>query len=252
MRVSLLSFSHHANYIVGGNSACEALVAQLNKQCKIKIKGNPDFSVQKYETFTIDDARALKTNAEMRPVGPQSNDDKGIERSSKKIFIIQMNNITVEAQNALLKLLEEPADYVQFFMIIPSAHLLLPTVRSRMNFIEMSQATSHGNNNVERKSVKVSTDSKIDLNIADATLFINMSIPKRLDFIKKLMDDITKEKKTKQNAIELLNAIESQIFTDNGTKKSAQALATIEKVRAYINDRAPSFKMLLEYVALNI
>ncbi len=235
--MKLTDLNHHAYYIVGDDSVCESLAMILNKKHKIQIKGNPDFSIQKYENFTVDDARLLKANAEMRPVGGGEN--------LKKIFIIQMNGITVEAQNALLKLLEEPAEYVHFFLIVPSAHLLLPTVRSRMSVIQTCATDTTGGKSVSSNN----DDNPI---IADTKSFISMSIPKRLDFIKKLMDDITKEKKTKQDVIELLNAIELQIYKDGGTKKTALALSTIEKARTYMHDRAPSFKMLLEYVALNI
>lgn len=227
--IRLDDLNHHAYYIVGGDSVCADLVAILSKQHKIKIKGNPDFSLRKYDVFTIDDARALKAEAETRPASAD-------EVTAKKIFIVRMNGITIEAQNALLKLLEEPAAYVHFFLVIPSPHLLLPTIKSRISLIE------HG-------KVDISGDS--DTN-EEAAAFICMSVSKRLDYIKKLMDDIAKEKKTKQDALNLLNAIERVVYEKEGVKKAAVKLGVIVKARSYMNDRGPSFKMLLEYVALNI
>lgn len=228
--IHLDNLSHHAYYLVGGNSACTELVAELNKHHKIQTEGNPDFFTKKYEVFTIDDARKLKTEAEMRPVGNQA--------SAKKIFVIQIDNITVEAQNALLKLLEEPTESTHFFFIVSAAHLLLPTVKSRMSFIESGPRTQ--------------ANAATDASSKEAETFLKMSVPKRLDHVKKLVDDITKEKKTKQDAIEFLNSIQSEIYGKSGAKKASHALAVIEKARSYMNDRAPSLKMLLEYVALNI
>src|SRR2546421_501162 len=115
--LELNDLSHHAYYVIGSASIRPELVATLERVHHIQIKGNPDFFNRSYETFTIDEARELKSLAETMP----------IHDSGKKIFILTMNGITVEAQNALLKLLEEPAEYSHFFLILPSAHLLLPT-----------------------------------------------------------------------------------------------------------------------------
>ncbi len=220
--INLSGLSHHAYFLVGGDLAHSELVSELTKKFKLKIHGNPDFSDQRFETFTIDEARALKSRAETMPT----------TTDSKKVFIVQMDSATSEAQNALLKLLEEPADYIHFFLIVPTAHTLLPTVRSRLSVIETADETG------------VLAD--------EAESFIKMNIPKRLDYIKKLVDDISKEKKTKHEAVQFLNAIESYIYMKQGAKKAAIQLKKIEKIRGYMNDRAPSLKMLLEYVALNI
>jgi DNA polymerase III delta prime subunit len=227
-RLNILDLSHHAYYLIGDDSTRDELIVELNKRHKIQVHGNADFSNRKHEIFTIDDARELKSNAGTRPVG-----------TSKKIFVIQMSGITVEAQNALLKLLEEPADYVHFFLIIPSPHLLLPTVKSRMNLIKSKTLAAGAD--VDRGNI-----------FNEAESFLKMSVPKRFDHIKKLVDDISKEKKVKQDVVEFLNAIEEIIYDQGGVKKSSEMFAAIEKARSYMNDRAPSVKMLLEYVALNI
>ncbi len=216
--------SHHAYYLIGSDLVRAAITEELTKNHKIKTHGNPDFSELKYTTFTIDDARALKASAETMPTAA----------NAKKIFVIQLDNITSEAQNALLKLLEEPAEYVHFFFIVAAAHLLLPTVKSRMSFI--------GGDNGDQKNSADNTDAKD---------FIKMPIAKRLLFIKDLVDDISDEKRPKQDAIDLLNAVQLQIYSDGSAKTDIKKLEVIEKARSYMNDRAPSIKMLLEFVALN-
>ncbi len=240
--IKIPSLSHHAYYLVGEDSAHVELTTALAKQHKIKIHGNPDFSDRKYEIFTIDDARELKTSAEMRPTSGDVT--TGADADAKKIFVVQMNSVTVEAQNALLKLLEEPASYVHFFLIVPSAHLLLPTVKSRLSFIGTSKGeiSNHGGAGV----------ADITSAAEEAATFAGLSVPKRLVYIKKLVDDISDEKRPKQAAIDFLNALESLIHSTGGARKSTQQLEVIEKARGYMDDRAPSVKMLLEYVALNI
>ena len=52
--------------------------------------------------------------------------------NSRKIYIINNSeNMTREAQNALLKTLEEPPEYIVIILITTNANLLLNTIRSR-------------------------------------------------------------------------------------------------------------------------
>lgn len=57
---------------------------------------------------------------------------------SVRVFIIaQAESMTVEAQNALLKILEEPPGGVYFFLLCDNASALLATVRSRAPVLRM-------------------------------------------------------------------------------------------------------------------
>ncbi len=221
-------FAHHATALVGGASIHGEIVSILEKKHKIRARGNPDLFDQEYLTFTIDDARAVKAMAGTRPV--TADDSAG---GGKKVFILSMNGITVEAQNALLKLLEEPPAYAHFFLIIPSAHLLLPTVKSRMSVI------------------KVDSSRYTISGITSPEGFLGQPVAKRLETVKALMEDITKEKRPKQDALDFLNALEEAVHA-RGVKKNAKALEAIETARTYMYDRAPSLKMLLEYVAMSV
>ncbi|MES2314933.1 MAG: hypothetical protein V4524_03315 [Patescibacteria group bacterium] len=231
----LSSLSHHAYGLVGTTETRDELISILEKKHTITAQGNPDFYIRNYETFTIDDAREIKSLHSSRPLTDEGS-IKGNNGAGKKIFVLTMNGITIEAQNALLKLLEEPAEYARFFLIIPSAHLLLPTVKSRLSLI--GEASS-------------SKETDADL-IKDAEAFIKANQSKRLDIVKTLVDAISKEKKTKQDAIDFLNAVQGLVYKEKSVKEGKLALEAIEVARNYLNDRAPSVKMLLEYVALNV
>jgi hypothetical protein len=233
---SLKSLDHHAYCIVGNSQSRLELTSILEKKHKIRMRGNPDLFDRAYETFLIDDAREVKASAGMKPV----------TAGTKKIFILTMNGITVEAQNALLKILEEPPEYAHFFLIIPSAHLLLPTVKSRISMIEAALRTG-------------SKDAMKNHSAGESDEFLRLAPAKRLDFVKKLMDDIAKDdsqnrprgKRPKQDAIDFLNSLEDAI-RDKGLKGNVAKLEAIEIARRYMNDRSPSLKMLLEFVAMNL
>ncbi|MFA6404393.1 MAG: hypothetical protein WCW03_00065 [Candidatus Paceibacterota bacterium] len=214
--------NHHAYCLVGSDTIHAEIISILEDKHKVKTKGNSDFFENIYENFTVDDARELKSIHDIRPA---------IE-GGKRYFIVSIRSITVEAQNALLKLFEEPGEYAHFFIIIPYQDILLPTVRSRMSII----------NDFDRE---IQDQDSIN-QVKD---FLNLSISKRLEFVKKLADDISKEKKTKKDAISFLDNLEICIRKEKGVKASFNCLENIEIARKYVGIRSPSLKMILEFVA---
>jgi len=76
------------------------------------------------DNFGIKEARSLRDRAYRTPIS-----------HPYRTFVIAFQTITNEAQNALLKLLEEPPATTRFFVVIPHESLLLPTVRSRLQLV---------------------------------------------------------------------------------------------------------------------
>lgn len=75
-----------------------------------------------------------------------------------RIFVIRYAHLmTVEAQNALLKILEEPPAGVYFFLLCENSSLLLPTVRSRAPVLKMSVLSDD-----ELAEYMISTNSKAE------------------------------------------------------------------------------------------
>ena len=66
-----------------------------------------------------------------------------ISEAETKYIIIAAVTFTVVAQNALLKLLEEPPSNVVFIVISPTKSNLLPTVRSRLPIKKQEQKHAH-------------------------------------------------------------------------------------------------------------
>ena len=58
--------------------------------------------------------------------------------SKYKIYIIpEADKMTVQAQNALLKTIEEPPSYAVIFLLTENAEVLLPTIRSRCVMLKL-------------------------------------------------------------------------------------------------------------------
>ena len=93
------------------------------KSCKMALSGNhPDiYVIGNEKTASIDDVRRLITRSSLKP-----------NESDKQVFIIcNANKLREEAQNALLKLFEEPPSSVAMLLLTESRSSLLPTVLSR-------------------------------------------------------------------------------------------------------------------------
>ncbi|MCR4334206.1 MAG: hypothetical protein NUV47_00515 [Patescibacteria group bacterium] len=199
---------HHA-YCIEGNrdDILKELHRFLEEDFQIKLFGNPDLWVRQYDTLTIDDSREIK----------EFHLSKSFDESSKKIFIISTNFITREAQNALLKIFEEPFSGNHFFIITPSSEIFMPTLRSRLMFSPFLS------------TLKINDNAK---------KFIKLAISERLAMTKLIVE--------KMDAIEFINGIERELVA----KKDFRHIEEIIKFKNYLSDRAPSVKMILEHVAL--
>ena len=90
-----MSLTGHAYLVAGTESALGEVVAHLKKN-GIEATGNPDVSIRTYNQFLIDDARDLSARASSKAL------------KERRVFIIVASMFTGEAQNALLKTIEEP------------------------------------------------------------------------------------------------------------------------------------------------
>jgi DNA polymerase III subunit delta' len=79
----------------------------------------------------IDQVRALQHDLSLRPV----------EGRYRVAIFDQFEVATTEAQNALLKTLEEPPDYVVLIVLAPDPELLLPTIVSRCQHVPLRPLT---------------------------------------------------------------------------------------------------------------
>jgi DNA polymerase-3 subunit delta' len=202
---------HHAYFIEGDRDAVVAAVeVHLYDAFGIVRQGHPDVHFAVHEAFGVDESRELSSMQSLRPV-----------MGDKKIFIVAVGSITSEAQNALLKVFEEPTPGTHFFVVSSSARILLPTLRSRM--------------------VVIVHESARTVAPADAKEFIRLSPKDRLAFVAPII-----EEKDKARAEEFLQALVAELHKAGKTKAIREILPLI----GYLKDRASSLKLILERVAL--
>ncbi|MBI2120945.1 MAG: hypothetical protein HYT94_04975 [Parcubacteria group bacterium] len=210
-------FFHHVFLIEGNHEATKpALVAFLEEEFEIKAAGNPDFRIEDFSSFGINESRALKTMQAGR----------AFTEGAKKIFIVTVNSFTFEAQNSLLKIFEEPTPDTHFFILTPSAQFFLPTLLSRAMVI-LGDAQNRNFTEVEK--------------------FLKNSYSRRLECALELSKDASRTEKFLEEVIRFYHETGHE---GKRTKEEARVLELADRYRTYAHSRAPSLKMMLEHLAL--
>ncbi|MBP9701441.1 MAG: hypothetical protein KBD47_00480 [Candidatus Pacebacteria bacterium] len=185
--------SHHAYFLTGDT---QQALDFLDKNLDIEKQANPDYIFQRMDALSIDDARNIKLVHSKKPFG------------EKRIFIIQTESISLESQNALLKVFEEPEPNNHFFIIIENPQLL-PTLKSRVQIIHFEK---------ENKG---------------AETFLKLGKKERLDYVKELsktegyslahgIGAIKKDKKTLEAVVKVKKYINDR---GSSTKQLLEYLA---------------------------
>lgn len=120
---------------------------------KARAKTHPDISYiqppKDKKSIGVDDIRALTDDCFIKPFSKGS-----------KVYIIEGDAMTEQAQNALLKTLEEPPEYAVFIIISSDQGLLLDTVQSRCTTIFLPTLSSEAIKKIIR--AEYPTENRID------------------------------------------------------------------------------------------
>jgi hypothetical protein len=121
-RYILYGMAHHAYFITGdGEEGISLAHVFIERELQLPISENPNVTTLRYGLFSVEDARKLRSLAELSPtVG------------TEKVLVVSVTRLFHEAQNALLKLFEEPPAGTTLILVLPSEGMLLPTLRSRL------------------------------------------------------------------------------------------------------------------------
>jgi len=222
---------HHAYLLNGNSSDFSFLEETVEKIFDIKLARNPDAFVKKVDAFTVSDARAIVDFASKA----------AFVSGASKLILVYFSTITREAQNILLKTLEEPSSGTHIFILTPNVEMLLPTVLSRCMRAELGE----GNLVAGLPSISESAEA-----------FIKASVPERL----KMIEKINKNKNKAENKalfLEILSGVESHLHINKpksvpgGSLDSwRQSVEAVLQAKEYVYDKGAMGKMLMESVAL--
>ncbi len=206
-------FDAHA-YLVSGSDADIPLMLRMLEKEGVQIRTNPDLYIRSFNSLAIEDARQLIDRAALRPIG------------KRRIFLLSADIIQPEAQNALLKTLEEPRADALFILLYRAPETLLATMRSRMQRLEIAR-------DFEAPSA------------IHAKEFVAASLGARLELLKPLLDKDDDDGRDMGAILTFLSELERSM-----TSAHPEALRAVYRARKYCLDRGALLKPLLEQVAL--
>ena len=226
--------NHHHAFAIEAEAE-EGITAALEwtaRELGMTVSGNPDVVVLRYGLFSAEDARQVAEVATGTPFAGEH-----------KVVIVAARRAYHEAQNALLKIFEEPPEGIHFFLVLPSLGGLLPTLRSRVQLLNADDGFP--------KSI-----------IPEAAReFLEMTKEKRSALIKKLASgkDEENRREHREEAIRIVSGIEAAAYTSfqNPSKATPQQLrelsallSDIAAFRGHLYERSAPVKMILEHLAI--
>lgn len=262
------SFSH-ANLIVGNDGIGKSIIARYISNQIIKVRDNTEsVDIVKYypssSSFGVDDVRNIINEVGKKPY----------EGDKKVLILYKCDKLTTQAQNALLKTIEEPPEGVYLILLSDSLETILDTIKSRCQIYKLTPLT-------KEEILIYIKDKYNDLTSEDekAALAYSAGIPGKVDrFIDdknlknlrdiciELFEDVLKReqglvlkygellKNTKDDKIELLNILLSyirdiMIFKEINNSEHIVNFDKVYKIKDI--SRAMSYKKLnsmLEYI----
>lgn len=219
-----MSFVGNVQLVQGAADALERVLDIIEREGEAG-RGSADLYTRIYAHFGIDEARELTERAATRGIG------------ARRVFALAMPGMTLEAQNALLKTLEEPPADALFIFVIPSPEMLLPTLRSRMQTLSAGPESA-------------SADS-------EAARFLDSSPTDRLKLIEPLLGKGEDDRRDIAAIITFLSSLERMLEKRAAESRARGAplsgkegIEAVYRARKYMGDKGALVKPLLEQVAL--
>lgn len=178
---------------------------------------SPDLYARSYASFGVDEAREIVARAAAKAI-----------EAPHRAFVIAAPNMTAEAQNALLKTLEEAPGGAAFFLIVPSPDMLLATVRSRSIPLSLPAVAM--------------IDGRVDI-----AAFLAAAPAARIEMLKVILDA---DERDLAGAYALLAGLERALSSRAVEPAVRDGLDAVYRARRYAGDKGSLLKPLLEHVAL--
>ncbi len=221
----------HQAFVIEAEAEEGVISAQVwvARELGMQTEHNPDIVVLRYGLLSVEDARRVTELAAGAPF-----------EGEHKVLIISASRAYHEAQNALLKIFEEPPLGAYLFLILPTLGGLLPTLRSRLQVLNAQEGP---------------TRSRIP---DEATTFLKASREKRSLIIKKLTSGKDEEarREDRDEAIRIVSGIEAVAYEAFKKRSDGEAVAAllsdIAVLRGHLYDRSAPVRMILEHLALVI
>lgn len=169
------------------------------KSCiEFNSNNNPDFIYIEPDgnNIKIEQIRQMQSKVIEKPI-----------ISNKKVYIINdAQNMTVEAQNCLLKTLEEPPEYITIILIASNENNLLSTIKSRCTIIHFDKIEDDQLKEYVTNVIGINNINENIINIFQGSIGKAIRLKDKLDIYENT-ENIIKDMENK-NIIDILNSSE--------------------------------------------
>ncbi len=260
----------HSYIFVGKNSIGKKLFAKefakailcanterpcnLCKSCiEFETNNNPDFKIIEPDgnNIKIEQIREIVKNVYEKPIV-----------SDKKVYIIDNSDLmTKEAQNSLLKTLEEPPEYVTIILVASNESMFLPTIKSRCTKIVFNKLKNEEIKEILQIKYNMSNISDLLLKIADGSIEKAVNIQGKEEDYKKInqvysnienssiidlinsKEIIFNDKENSQEILEYINLLFFEKITNNA--KYIKCMQIVEDTKDRLNKNS-NFDMTID------
>lgn len=167
---------------------CEACIS-------FEGNNNPDITIidEEEKTIKTETIKQMVKSVYEKPI-----------KSAKKVYIINdSEKLTKEAENCLLKTLEEPPEYVLMILITENENLLLNTIKSRCTKIKFNSLTKEQVAQVLKEKINIKEVSDTLLEISEGSVEKAVWAQGKEEIFSKIKQIFTNLEKF--NIIDLLN-----------------------------------------------
>lgn len=226
-----------------------------------ETNNHPDFTIinEEGENITIGQSRELIQTVYEKPI-----------LSSKKVYIINdADKMNKEAQNCLLKTLEEPPEYGCFILIAANQDMILNTIKSRCTKIVFDKLTTNELSQIlEDRKIETSNISEKMFNLFDGSIGKALNILEKKEIYEKVdnivdlinkqdkIDFLTKNKDAfvKENIYEILEYCIVSLFYIGRTKNDVKYINCVKYIQETINHlkRNSNFDMSIDNMLFDI
>jgi DNA polymerase III delta prime subunit len=209
------SKNHHAHIVQLNRNVLERALVSVEKEIILLHKDEECYAEKLlFDSLKIKQARKISSAAENKNTS-----------NERRIFLIGFNAVTREAQNSLLKTLEEPPAGTSFVLLVPTSSILLKTIQSRCIAITL------------------------ECELPSEILFLKASYNERLEQIKIILED--KEQISAFYAA-LEREIKERISSSVRAPDAAKILTLLFAYKHTLTSNSTSSKYLLEEIALRL
>ena len=252
----------HSYLFIGTEGIGKKLIAEEFAKMLLAVKdteNSPDFSIIEPDgnSIKIEQIREFQKKVSEKPI-----------ISNKKVYIINdSDKMTVEAQNCLLKTLEEPPEFVTIILIGSNENSFLSTIKSRCMILHFEKISDEQIQKYLQENHQTEINSKIMLEACQGSIGKALEIKDKQELyqnteqvvnslerkdkidILNMSDFIYKSKDAKLEILNYMNVLFINLAKINS--KYADCIAIVEETKRRLQSNA-NYDMCIDNLLLSL